>query len=113
MRRGDVYQAELSPTEGSEQAGRRPVIIVSRDAINMASPVVVIVPLTSRVNKRVIYPSQVEMRAGEGGLTADSIVLCEQVRAVSRTRLKKQLGHVSNQRIVQINAAIKIALDLP
>jgi mRNA interferase MazF len=51
MIRGDVYLAVLDPSQGSEQAGTRPVIVVSRDAINKLSPVVVIVPLTSRANK--------------------------------------------------------------
>jgi mRNA interferase MazF len=113
MKRGDVYQTDLNPTVGSEQAGVRPAIIVSRDAINASSPVVVIVPLTSRSNKKVIYPSQVEMRMNEAGLTSDSVVLCEQVRAISRTKLKKHLGHVTSQRMAEINAALKIALDLP
>jgi len=113
MKRGDVYQTDLNPTVGSEQAGVRPAIIVSRDAINASSPVVIIVPLTSRSNKKFIYPSQVEMRMNEAGLTADSVVLCEQVRAISRTKLKKHLGHVTNQRMAEINAALKIALDLP
>jgi len=113
MKRGDVYQVVLNPTEGSEQSGTRPAIIVSRDAINATSPVLIIVPITSRINKKQLYPSHVEMNMGEAGLTADSVVLCEQVRAISRTRLQKQLGHLSIQRISQVNAALKIALDLP
>jgi mRNA interferase MazF len=113
MKRGDVYQAVLNPAEGSEQSGTRPAIIVSRDAINASSPVLVIVPITSRSNKKQLYPSHVEMKMGEAGLTADSVVLCEQVRAISRTRLQKYLGHTSNQRMSQVNASLKIALDLP
>jgi mRNA interferase MazF len=50
MRRGDVFDARLNPTEGSEQAGVRPVVIVSRDAINKNSSVIVVVPLTSATN---------------------------------------------------------------
>ena len=67
MRRGDVYQADLSPVQGSEQAGTRPVIIVSRDAINDNSPVVIIVPITGAENKRKIYPTHILLPAGEGG----------------------------------------------
>ena len=51
IRRGDVFLARLSPTEGSEQQGTRPVVVVSRDAINQYSPVVVVVPLTDRAHK--------------------------------------------------------------
>lgn len=113
MRRGDVYLAILDPTQGSEQSGTRPVIIVSRDPINATSVVVIIVPVTSRTNKSHIYPSHVEMKVGEGGLTADSVALCEQVRAIARSRLQKHLGHLSTQRVSQVNAALKITLDLP
>ena len=61
MMRGDVYDARLSPTEGSEQAGMRPVIIVSRNAINQYSPVIVVVPLTDAANlKRTYSPCRPE-----------------------------------------------------
>ncbi len=113
MKRGDVYQTVLDPTTGSVQSGTRPSIIVSRDAINASSPVLIIVPITSRANKAKLYPSHVEMKMGEAGLTADSVALCEQVRAISRTRLQSPLGRVSSQRMSQINASLKIALDLP
>ncbi|MBU0704171.1 MAG: type II toxin-antitoxin system PemK/MazF family toxin, partial [Chloroflexi bacterium] len=68
MKRGDVYDARLSPTEGSEQAGIRPVIIVSRDAINRYSPVIVVVPLTKAANVSRDYPSNVHLSKSEGGL---------------------------------------------
>jgi mRNA interferase MazF len=113
MIRGDVYLAALDPSQGSEQAGTRPVIIVSRDAINKVSPVVIIVPLTSRTNKNRILPSHVEIKRGDGGLTADSVALCEQVRAISATRLTRSLGHLNGFTISHINAALKITLDLP
>lgn len=87
MKRGDVYDARLNPTEGSEQAGIRPVVIVSRDAINQASPVVVVVPFTNAVHLKRLYPHTTLIRASEGGLTVDSIALAGQVRAISKTRL--------------------------
>lgn len=113
MIKGDVYEAALDPTEGSEQGGTRPVVIVSRDIINQNSPVVLIVPLSKREIHPRIYPSQVEIRAGDGGLSKDSVAMAEQVRAIAKTRLKKGLGHLPNPVIVKINAALKIALDLP
>jgi len=113
IRRGDVYVARLHPTEGSEQAGERPVVVVSRDAINQHSPVVVIVPLTDRANKTKIYPSHVILKAGEGGLIIESVALGEQIRAISKTRLVRHLGHLAPRSITAIGAALKIALDLP
>ena len=47
MRRGEVYEARLDPTDDAEQAGSRPVVIVSRDAINASSPVIIVVPCTT------------------------------------------------------------------
>lgn len=77
MKRGEVYDASLDPTEGSEQAGVRPVIIVSRDAINVASQVVLAVPCTTyRPGKR-IYPSQVLVHPPDGGLDRDSVAMAE------------------------------------
>lgn len=113
VRRGDVYLARLSPTQGSEQAGTRPVVVVSRDAINQNSPVAVVVPLSGREHRTRIYPSQVVLPAGEAGLTKDSVALCEQVRAISHARLEKYWGSLTPQSMTRINAALKITLDLP
>jgi len=112
MRRGDVYDARLSPTEGSEQAGVRPVIIVSRNAINQYSPVIVVVPLTKAANVRRDYPSNVRLAQGEGGLTADSVALGGQVRAIAKSRLLRHRGHLSAEAMRQVNKALLITLDL-
>ncbi|MBI3360500.1 MAG: type II toxin-antitoxin system PemK/MazF family toxin [Chloroflexi bacterium] len=64
MKRGDVYDARLDPTEGSEQAGTRPVVIVSRDVINDASTVVIVVPLTNAANLKRAYPHDGEPPIG-------------------------------------------------
>jgi len=113
MNRGEVYQADLSPTQGSEQSGTRPVIIVSRDALNAISTVVIVVPVTGRENRRRIYPSQLEIKARDGGLSKDSVALCEQLRAISKTRLKKRLGMLSNRTVAFLNLTLRITLDLP
>lgn len=113
MRRGEVYDARLDPTEGSEQAGTRPVVIVSRDAINAASPVIIVVPCTTYRPGRRVYPSQVLFRAPEGGLDVDSIALGEQVRAIATSRLGRRRGQLSPQALETLESALLIALDLP
>jgi len=112
MKRGDVYDARLSPTEGSEQAGVRPVIIVSRDAINRYSPVIVVVPLTKAANVRQEYPSNVRLDKSEDGLAVDSVALGGQVRAIAKSRLFCYRGHISAESIRQVNKALRITLDL-
>ncbi|HEV2282681.1 MAG TPA: type II toxin-antitoxin system PemK/MazF family toxin [bacterium] len=112
MTRGDVYDARLDPTDGPEQAGRRPVVIVSRNAITTHMPIVSVVPVTNCRADRRLYPSQVLLRAPEGGLTADSIALAEQVRAVAKGRLERHRGTLAPSAMRQIDHALSIALDL-
>jgi mRNA interferase MazF len=113
MRRGDVFDARLDPVEGSEQAGTRPVVVVSRDAINDASPVVVVVPCTTFKGERKIYPSQVLLRAPDGGLRADSLALGEQIRSIAKTRLRSRRGTLSLEAMRRLDRALSITLDLP
>jgi len=109
--RGDVYLASLDPAKGSEQAGTRPVVIVSRDSINQNSPVVVVVPVSDRSNFKKIYPSQVILKRGVGGLTMDSVVMCDQVRAITVDRLNTYLGRLDYEHIQAIEAALKNVFD--
>jgi len=111
--RGDVYSASLDPVQGSEQGGTRPVVVVSRDALNKFSPVVVICSITDAANKKKFYPSHVRIPAGTAGLKLDSVVICEQVRAISKTRLGAQIGKFDKAVMTSIDAALKITLDLP
>ncbi len=62
IRRGDLYYAELDPIVGSEQAGTRPVLVVSNDVGNQYSPVIVIVPITSRRIGKKQLPTHVEVK---------------------------------------------------
>ena len=97
MKRGEVYDARLDPTEGSEQAGIRPVIIVSRDAINKSSPVILAVPLTSYKPQKCVYPTHVLIQAPEGGLDRDSIAKAEQVRVLSKKRFLSEVPYRRKQ----------------
>jgi mRNA interferase MazF len=109
--RGDVFFAVLDPTRGSEQAGSRPVVIISRDALNRYSPAVLAVPLTTALKKS--YPSHVAIPKGVGNLPQSSTALCEQVRAISKQRLGRSVGRLPAETMARIEIALKIALDLP
>jgi mRNA interferase MazF len=112
VRRGEIYEARLGPgTEGSEQAGIRPVIIVSRDVINTSSSAIVAVPCTT-YRGRHIYATQTLLHAHDGGLTADSVALGEQVRALAKTRLLYRRGVLSPQALARVERALLVALDL-
>ncbi len=99
--------------EGSEQGGFRPVVIVSRDIINAASSVVMVVPCTTYREGRRIYPSQVLVSAPEGGLTNNSVLLAEQVRVLDKRRLMRLRGTLGIAVMQQLDRALLIALDLP
>ncbi|MBW4699668.1 MAG: type II toxin-antitoxin system PemK/MazF family toxin [Aphanocapsa lilacina HA4352-LM1] len=113
MRRGAVYYARLDPTEGSEQAGTRPVIVVSRNAINTSSPVILAVPCTTYRAGQRVYPSQVLLRAPAGGLEIDSLALGEQVRVLAKSRLLRLCGELPIEVMQSLERALMIALDLP
>lgn len=113
MNRGDVYNVRLDPVEGSEQGGSRPIIVVSRNSINTSSPTVLAVPCTTyRTGKRV-YVTQVLIYAPEGGLSADSIALAEQVRILSKSRFGDYRGSLSTSSMEKISTALALAMDLP
>ena len=107
-----MFYALLDPTQGSEQAGTRPVIIVSRDAINHNSSVVICVPVTDFANCNKVYPSQILLKQGCGGLTVDSVAMGEQVRAITVDRLKKRIGELDRQSLIELGKRLKIALDI-
>jgi mRNA interferase MazF len=111
VKRGEVWKADLSPTRGTEQSGVRPVVVVQTDRANPHSPHTIIVPFTTRIRAKLL-PSHALVPAGEGGLTQDSVALCEQVRVVDQGRLLARLGDLSASRMQQISDALRIILDL-
>ena len=113
MKRGEIYDARLEPVEGSEQGGTRPVIIVSRDAINAYSPVVLAVPCTTYQSGKKTYPTQVLIQFPEAGLSNDSIAMADQVRVLSKKRLLRLRGTLNSETLRNLDQALLIALDLP
>ncbi len=91
IQRGDVVLCDLNPVMGTEQAGIRPVVIVQIDRANAVSPHTIIVPLTSKI-RQALLPAHALISAPHGGLTQDSVALCEQIRVVDKRRLLKIIG---------------------
>jgi mRNA interferase MazF len=109
-----IFLASLNPTTGSEQAGRRPVLVVSRERLNQLLPVVNVLPLTSRKSPmRTIYPNEVLIPAGTAGLSADSIVLCYQIRTLDKRRLEHTIGELQDSALrAAILEALRFQLDM-
>ena len=91
-----VFQADLEPTVGHEQAGRRPVLVVSAEPINDAYGVVSILSITTRKNGRPTRLAEVLLPAGSAGLPNESFVLCYQIRALDKTRLGRIYGELTD-----------------
>ena len=109
MKRGDVYRADLDPVLGSEQGGIRPVVIVQNDRGNMSSPTVIVAPLTSQ-RKKLTQKTHVCVNPPEGGLKYPSLVLCEQLRTLEKTRLSRYLGALSPESLRRVDEALAQAL---
>ena len=92
MKRYEIWMADLPSQKNSHvQGGYRPVIIVSNDAANAHSPVLTVVPMTSKLTKNCL-PTHVLIR--EQGLEKDSLALCEQIITLDTTRLIRRMGYV-------------------
>jgi mRNA interferase MazF len=88
----DIYWANLNPTVGREQAGHRPVLVISNDIENQMD-IVTVIPITSRKPKRKIYPNEVLISLQN----KEAIVLCHQVRTLSKTRLDKKMDALATE----------------
>jgi len=111
IKRGDLYLADLSPVVGSEQGGLRPVLIVQNDVGNRFSPTVIVAAITSQIEKSKL-PTHIELKAGQVGLTRDSVILLEQIRTIDKRRLKQRLGHLDNDIMIRVDDALAISLGL-
>ena len=110
-RRGEVFLVNFDPTVGFEIRKTRPALIVQNDIGNRHSPITIVAAITSRIEAK-LYPTEVLVRAGEGGLDADSAVLLDQIRSIDRQRLLKRLGAVSSTTMARVDRALAISLGL-
>lgn len=92
--RWQILWANLDPVSGSEQAGNRPVLVVSAEEVNQALPIVTVLPLTS--TKRKVYPTEVFLKKEKTGLPRDSIVMAHQIRTISKNRLGEKCGMIED-----------------
>lgn len=112
LRRGDLYWVDWSPARGSEQAGRRPALIVQLDPANRNPnyPNTIVVTI-SRSGREV--PSHVPINpTTENGLRELSYAKCEQILTVSKDRLVERIGHVSPDRMTEVSEALKRMLAI-
>jgi mRNA interferase MazF len=110
-RRGEIWSANLNPTRGHEQAGDRPVLIVSTNVFNHGSAdLVFVLPLT-RTDRRI--PFHISVEPPEGGLTSRSFILCDALRSIAQERLgSRPWGSISAQTLVKVEDILRLLLEL-
>ena len=114
MKRGEVHWADLVPRSGSEQTGRRPVIVVSHDGFNQAPGwrSIIVVPLSTSTSQGRRGPTVVEIPGGSGGLAKTSFAVCHQVTTLDRAKLTKRIGVLTAEAVRELEEGLKAALDL-
>jgi len=109
IKRGEVYFADLNPVVGSEQGGVRPVLVIQNDIGNKYSPTVIVLAITSRIEKAKL-PTHVEVPMGVSGLKRDSVILGEQVRTLEKKRLRERIGVLPETLMRQVDEAMRVSL---
>jgi mRNA interferase MazF len=95
----EIYICDLNPTQGSEQQGVRPVLVVSNDVVNHLLPVTTVLPLSSIKKGDKIYPTEIELPAKLTGLPKDSVAMVQQIRTISHARLTSKAGELSDSNL--------------
>jgi len=108
--RGEIWLSDLTRVRGHEQAGTRPVLVVSADAFNHGpAQLVVVVPLTTRDRE---IPLRVRIEPPDGGVREPSFAMCEAVRSISTERLVRRWGIVEQTTIAAVEDRLRILLEL-
>ena len=114
MKRGDIFWADLAPRSGSEQMGRRPVVVVSHDGFNevLGWRSVIVVPVSTSASQAQRGPTAIPLVEGIGGLRTSGVALCHQVTTLDRQKLTHRLGALPRDALARIDNGLKAALDL-
>ena len=111
FRRGEIYFADLDPHYGSEQGGKRPVIVIQNNTGNKFSPTVIVAAVTSKISKKPNQPTHVLIDKNPA-FNRPSVVLLEQLFTIDKERINNFMGLTSDWEMAQIEKALKCSLAL-
>jgi mRNA interferase MazF len=104
MLQGELWYVDLNPVKGSEQAGFRPVVILSGNLANKYLQTLICCPLTSKIKN---YKGNIVLTPNKiNGLTEDSEILTHQIRSFSKEQMVKKIGNVSNVEIEELKVCL-------
>ena len=113
IHRGEVYFVNLNPVKGREQAGLRPILVLSIDKINQQPLVVTVVVGTKGENLPRDYPTNVRVSPQESGLPLETVFLCFQIRSIDPGRFPTQpAGKVTDEVLSKIETTVRYCLGL-
>lgn len=109
-KRGEIYIADLDPAFGKEIHKKRPVLVVSNNAFNLATPYAIIIPSSSIVPA--VLSSDTIAIGKPKGFDKESVLIPLYIRSIDQDRLIKKIGKISKQKLLEVEEAIKIVLDI-
>jgi len=111
VRRAEVYWSDLQGSQGSEQGGERPVLIIQNDVGNTYSPTTIVAVITSQLTKAKL-PVHVELQKEINNMPQDSVILFEQIRTLDKRRLKDKICELDELMMKKIDKAIGTSLGI-
>lgn len=112
VRRGEIYWLDWNPGRGSEQAGRRPALVIQENpaSSNPNYPMTIVAAISTKGR---LIPAHVQVQpSAQNGLAATSYVKCEQLQTVSKERLDQYIGELDSADMARVNHALKTVLAL-
>jgi mRNA interferase MazF len=109
IKRGDVIDIDFEPRRGREIGKKRPAVVVQNDAGNRYSPLVIVAPIRGAEHIKRLYPVIVRVEKGEGGLEKDSVVQCDQIKSLDKSRIIKKKGTFSDSTMARVDDALRKA----
>ena len=110
FRRGDIYMADLNPFKGSEQGGRRPVLLLQNNDGNYFSKTLIIAPMTTQL-KKLDQPTHFLIRDNKA-LAAPSMVEFEQIKTIDKSRIISYIGKLTKEQMAEADDYIKVSLGM-
>lgn len=99
VNRWEIFICDLYPTQGSEQQGKRPVLVISNDIVNHVLPIATVLPISSIKPGDKIYPTEIQLPSAMTGLLKDSVAMVQQIRTVSQQRLINKVGELADAKL--------------
>jgi mRNA interferase MazF len=113
VRRGDIYWVDFSPGKGSEPLGRRPGLVIQCDALNESRlNTVVVLAVTSNL-KFSELPGNVLLAKGEANMPKRCVINATQLKSVDKSSLVEKIGSLSQEKMEQVVAGLKLVMDIP